>query len=283
VPRHLDQIATELLDPQVEPPAAAALAGEFARLASAGDSEYGEGDYDDDQYDYDDHQAGGPMGFRSDRGGSGRRFGGAKLIAGIVVLVAIAAAGVYVGITTLGGSPNAEPSGPPTSPSASPSPVSTPLALTEGQVRIIDPPGGDRTEFDGVANLVDGDQSTGWSTDDYFQANFGGIKPGMGVLINLGAPTEVTAVQVYTSSGGGSVTLKAGTSDPGNTSEGDNTIATTYTALGPSLDDFPGTNMVFAVPESAPVQYLLIWITKLPPNDEGSFSITINEIVVLTS
>jgi hypothetical protein len=285
VPRHLDQIATELLDPQVEPPAAAALAGEFARLASAGDSEYGDSDYgghgyDDEQYDYDDQHAGGPMGFRPDRG-SGRRFGGIKLVAGMVVLVAIAAAGVYVGIRTLGGSPGATPTDSTPSVSASPSPVSTPLALTAGQVRIIDPPGGDRTEFDGVANLIDGDQSTGWSTDDYFQANFGGIKPGMGVLIDLGGPTQVTAVQVYTSSGGASITLKAGSTDPGNTSEGDNTIANTYTALGPSLDDFPGTNMVFAVPESDPVEYLLIWITELPPNDQGSFSITINEIVVL--
>src|SRR5688572_11856178 len=74
VPRHLDQIATELLDPQVEPPPAGALAGEFARLASAGDTEYGDG-YEDDQYDYeyDDAHAGGPMGFQPDRGG-GRRF-----------------------------------------------------------------------------------------------------------------------------------------------------------------------------------------------------------------
>ena len=31
IPRHLDEIATELLEPQVEPPPAAALAAEFAR------------------------------------------------------------------------------------------------------------------------------------------------------------------------------------------------------------------------------------------------------------
>ena len=70
-----------------------------------------------------------------------------------------------------------------------------PLALRPDQVRIVDPPDGDRTEFDGSEKLVDGKETTGWATDEYQQANFGAIKPGMGMLINLGAPTKVAAVR----------------------------------------------------------------------------------------
>ena len=69
IPAHLDEIATELLDPQVEPPPASALAAEFARLANQGDTDYDGGGYE--QYDEDRHGSG-PMGFGPDRGG-GRR------------------------------------------------------------------------------------------------------------------------------------------------------------------------------------------------------------------
>ena len=130
--------------------------------------------------------------------------------------------------------------------------------------------------------MVDGKETTGWTTDTYQQATFGGIKPGMGILINLGAPRKVTAVRVIVDEQGASVSLRAGTSDPGNTTDGDGAIANTFTPLGPSLDDHPGTNMVLPVPEDAQtVQYLLVWITKLPQAEPGEFRLTVNEIVVL--
>ena len=48
VPAHLDDIAAELLDPQVEPPPAPALAAEFARLATNGG--YEEDYHGDEEY-----------------------------------------------------------------------------------------------------------------------------------------------------------------------------------------------------------------------------------------
>jgi hypothetical protein len=279
IPRHLDEIAAELLEPQVEPPPASALAAEFARLATEG--QYDEG-YDEG-YD-DDHHGSGPMGFGPDRGG-GRRWAGGKLALGIAALTVIAVIGVVIGVKALTSSPEPTPtrSQPAASGTTGPTNGGKPLALRADQLRIVDPPRGDRTEFDGVEKVVDGNESTGWSTDKYNQAGFGGIKPGMGILINLGAPTKVTAVKVSVSTQGASISLRSGTSDPGSTSEGDGTIANTFTVLGPTLDEFPGTNMVLPVPESQQtVQYLLVWITKLPPNATGRFELAINEIVVLT-
>ena len=41
--------------------------------------------------------------------------------------------------------------------------------------------------------------------------------------------------------------------------------------------------MVFAVPQNTePKQYLLLFITKLPPDDEGRFVLGVNEITVLS-
>jgi hypothetical protein len=278
VPRHLDEIAFELLDPQVEPPLAGALAAEFARLATSGEFDEGYEDYEDD------HGAG-PMGFGADRGGSRRRAGG-KMALGIAVLTVIAVIGAIIGVKALTSSPEPGPTAP--HPAASGSSTRSPnggqpIALKASQIRIVDPPGGDRTEFEGFEKLVDGNEQTGWTTDEYKQANFGSIKPGMGILINLGAPTKVNAVRVIANEQGASMSLRAGTSDPGNTSDGDKTIANTYTALGPSLDDHPGTTFVLPVPEDKQtVQYLLIWITKLPQATPGTFVLTVNEINVLS-
>lgn len=279
VPHHLDEIAAELLDPQVAPPDAGLLAAEFARLVSA-DPGYDSGEYPD--VDWDGSPEPGPMGFQAEPGGARRRATG-KLVAGVLLLAVIASAGIYTVFRFLAGSSSDSDSLAEPSPTMVPTVVPQPIALTPDQVRIVDPPGGDRTELEGVEYLVDGDPSTGWSTDRYVSPEFGLIKPGMGILIDLGQPTQVDAVRVLTTQGGASLALRSGTSDPGNTSEGDDLIATTYSPLGPELENFEGTTITFPVPNEQTVQYLLIWITMLPEVAPGAYQITVNEVEVLTS
>jgi len=288
IPRHLDEIAAELLDPQVEPPPAPTLAAEFARLATQGDDGYDEGyddrgGYGDDYSSYDDGHDQGPMGF-ADRGGGRRRAGG-KMALGIAVLAVIAVTGAVVGAKLLSSKPEPGPTqaGPTTPATTAATSPGRPIALKADQIRIVDPPGGDRTEFEGFEQTVDGKPETGWTTDEYNQANFGSIKPGMGILINLGAPTKVGAVKVMVSQQGAAMELRAGTSDPGNTSEGDKTISTSFTSIS-TPNPQAGTNIVFAVPQDKQtVQYLLVWITKLPADADGKkFVLTVNEIEVLS-
>jgi len=290
IPRHLDEIATELLDPSVEPPPAPALAAEFARLATTREFEDGyEQNYDGHGYNgggydnagYEEDHSSGPMGF-ADRGGNRRR--GGRMFLGIAVLTVIAVVGALIGAKLLSGSSQdpgpsqgANPSA--SAPAASNTP-GKPIALTSSQIRIVDPPGGDRTEFEGFEQMVDGNEQTGWTTDQYKQANFGSFKAGMGVLINLGAPTKVSAVKVSMSQQGASIALRSGTSDPGNTTAGDDSINKSFTPVG-APQDKAGTNIVLPVDKDS-VQYLLIWVTKLPgPDAEGNFLLTINEISVL--
>jgi hypothetical protein len=283
IPRHLDEIATELLDPQVAPPDAGALAAEFARLAATGQEEYGPvgGGYDDPV-------AVGPMGFRGDGGGPGRRVGAGKIVGGVALLAVIAAVGIFVVLKVLPGEPSATPSpGPVASTSATTPPPPVLVALTADQIRVVDPPGGDRTQTQGIQNVVDGDPDTGWRTSGYATAPFGNLKPGMGILVDLGSPTKIAEVRVQLSPGGGAIALRKGTSDPGDTSEGDDAINDTYTNLAAPAED-SGTRVVFTVADSeAPVQFLLLWISELPldPSTTGNFPyrITINEIEVLTT
>jgi hypothetical protein len=283
VPRHLDEIAAELLDPEVAPPVSGALAAEFARLVAT-DPEID--DYDQDNYGgYEESRQAGPMGFRGD--GGGRRFGGAKIVAGIALLAGIAALGLVVVLKVLPSSSEAAPPGPTQTAVSTTPPTETPIALQPNQVRVVDPPNGERTQSKGIENVVDNDESTGWRTSGYSTASFGGIKPGMGVLIDLGAATKVTEVRVLIAPGGASLSLRKGDTDPGDTSAGDDEIARTYTPLGPAVSD-SGTRIVFTVPEDEQtVQHLLIWIDKLPLDSSVTgpygYRITIDEIQVLTA
>src|SRR5690606_37024137 len=72
IPRHLDEIAAELLDPQVAPPEAGPLAAEFARLVAT-DPGYDTGEYSESGWE--DSPPPGPMGFRADSGGRRRATG----------------------------------------------------------------------------------------------------------------------------------------------------------------------------------------------------------------
>jgi hypothetical protein len=280
VPRHLDEIGAELLDPQVAPPDAGALAAEFARLAAT------ETGYEGDEYadGWDGQAPPGPMGFRADRGGGRRRSTG-KLIAGVAALVVVAAIGIFIVTNVLSGSsdnPNAGPTSP--SPVTSTTSVPQPIALNDSQVRIVDPPNGNRAELEGVENVVDGDEATGWSTDEYFgPADFGGIKPGMGILIDLGEPTQVALVTVSTAQAGATIELRTGASDPGDTTEGDGTIESTYTTVGAPLSNAGTTAVLTVPPDQEPMQYLLVWISMLPEVSADNFQLTVNEIEVLTS
>jgi hypothetical protein len=283
IPNHLDEITADLLDPEVEPPAASILAAEFARLASDGEvgTNYGSGygsEYDDEEMEA------GPMGF----GGAEpvRRRGG-KLAIGVISLTVIAIVLAILGAKVFGGSnDNTDVSGPPPANTASPNAAAgQPIALKPDQIRIVDPPKGDRSELADAALAIDGKDTTGWTTDEYNQPKFGGLKPGMGLLINLGQPMKVGAVKVVVSQQGATMSLRSGSSDPGNTSEGDTTISTSYTPVGQESADRPGTVLVFTVPkEQQEMQYLMVWITELPYDSaKKKYQLTVNEITVLSA
>src|SRR5262249_38960887 len=148
-----------------------------------------------------------------------------KLVLGVVALILLAAIGLLVATRFIphgGGASNSPVTTPTTSGGAgasTPAGQPTPVALTPNQVRIIDPQG-NRTELSKVGNVVDGDPTTVWKTDNYKgNANFGGLKDGMGILVDLGQAKAVKAVKVNFTSPGATVELRAGTADYPSTKE----------------------------------------------------------------
>jgi hypothetical protein len=120
-------------------------------------------------------------------------------------------------------------------------------------------PYGDGSEHDAAAiNATDGDPQTYWATEHYnsFQ------KKGVGLVLDARGVAEISRVTVVTDT-------------PGFTAE----IRATNIQGGPtqavSDQRVVGRTTRFAIHESAPKRFYVVWITKLPPG--GSFA-HVNEV-----
>lgn len=155
------------------------------------------------------------------------------------------------------------------------------VPLTAAQVRIIDPKGDRGSEFKNVNRMIDGDPNTVWKTDRYSnRPDFGGLKQGMGVFIDLNTPQKVSSVVVDFNTSGASAELHSGATDPGSSATGDATVVSTFPIVGAAKTEL-GTTALFPGPDQ-PTRYLMLWITKLPPATDGSgkFQVSIGEITV---
>jgi serine/threonine protein kinase len=288
VPTHLDALAADLLNPDLPLPPADALAGE---LASYGQSEEDIAyDGEPDPEPISPATTGGLAAFdvAAAQPVSPARSAGRKLAVGVVGLLVLALLGTLAAAKVLGGDDKATPAGVQpggnnggtvSAPAKPANGAPKPVPLAPDQLRIVAPVGDRTSEFDDVDNMVDGNPSTVWKTDGYKNhPNFGNIKPGLGVLIDLKSPQQVVSVQVDFNTGGATAELRAGSTDPGNSSIGDTQIVNTYTAVGGPKDDL-GTRVVFPGPDQ-PTRYLLVWITKLPPDGNSRYRISIGEITV---
>jgi hypothetical protein len=282
VPAYLDDLTMDLLDSHIGVPSSDVLAAELGRLDISEDEQYLEN--------------AGPLRFTmtADPGREPSQVGGRKVLVGIAGLLTVALVGLVFGIGALAdsgtGDDNAAPT--PARASASPSaaedpPVAPPRKVPLGpdQVRVIDPDG-NRSELRDVEKAVDGDPNEGWSTESYFnRSNFGNAKEGMGILIDLKEPREVTSVEVLLSTTGATAQLLTGTIDTPSTNSGDRQLVDAYkkTPIGEPFEQHSGSTMAFSAFEpDQTYQYLLVWITDLPPSttEAGRYKVGIQEITV---
>lgn len=277
LPTHLSTLASDLLNPHIEPPPSDVLAAQLRRIdTEATDPVFGGGALSFD--DLDEVAVRG----RSQRGG--------RIALGVAALLVIAIIGLLLGNRLLSGGGNAQGAGPgeagPSGASGRPAasagqPKAVALPIDASKVRIIDPKG-DGTELRDAGKAVDGNPGTGWKTQHYTTASFGNYKPGMGLLIDLGAARDVRSVKVDMSAPGTTVALMSGTEDPGEGRSGDTQIMESFTPIGSPSGPDAGPNLNFPVGQK--VRYLLIWITKLPqvdPADRLAYQGGIQEVTVL--
>jgi putative peptidoglycan lipid II flippase len=136
-------------------------------------------------------------------------------------------------------------------------------------------PQGDESENPDDANLaIDGDPDTGWRTTTYFnRAELGGLKDGVGLVVDLGDVREVSQVRVTLGADPTTVELygsRSRTSPPERLSG--------LTKLGSVTAN--GRTAQFSPADGTETRFLLVWLTAIPEVTDGKFQGDIREIVV---
>lgn len=183
----------------------------------------------------------------------------------ILLAAAAMAAGLALGRLEIGGPLGVRPA---------PNPGGNPPA-SAAKIRVVgaedyDPQGADGSENSSEAPLViDGDPSTAWRTDHYSTADFGRLKDGVGLWLDLGKPVEVGRIVIRSPVSGWTFELKAGPlqrlSGRLRSSGGQTTFSTS------------ASGRTVLMLEPVKTSGILIWITGLAA-DQGRFAAAIAEV-----
>ena len=113
-------------------------------------------------------------------------------------------------------------------------------------------PQGTGSEHSSSAPLAtDGDPTTAWYTEHYASPAFGGLKDGLGLVVNAGRAVKLGTLTVSTSTPGFTAKILAGSSP----SNGFQTDSAAQTVSGTTTFTLSGKT----------AQYYVVWITQLPP------------------
>ncbi|MFE9623839.1 protein kinase family protein [Streptomyces sp. NPDC006527] len=150
-------------------------------------------------------------------------------------------------------------------------PASLPIAIDSA--RDFDPFGDGSEKPSDIGMAYDSSTSTYWETNFYQGAKFGNLKSGLGIILDLGKVQQVGKVTV-TFVGQTSVELRAASSDAGS----DPTSFDAFTKVAAGS----GTSVTLQPTQAVKTRYLLVWLTKLPLTDEGTYRGRVADIKVVS-
>ena len=157
----------------------------------------------------------------------------------LLALLAIAA--IVAGILELGGSKH-----------GSTPPVVAGTTVTLRGTTNYDPSGGHPdTHADTAAQATDGDPRTYWQTQTYATPEFGGLKSGLGLVLDASRPVKLAALTVTSDTPGFTAEILAGDSLGGHPAS-DSAVQTV------------GSRTTFTL-HGETARYYVLWITRLPP------------------
>jgi hypothetical protein len=135
-----------------------------------------------------------------------------------------------------------------------------------------DPQGNGIEDPGGVGLAVDDDPSTAWTTDGYRGSpHFGGLKNGVGLLVDLGKPKQVDTARLLLSAAGADIELRAGATPPSTPDE---------LPIVASRHASP-TSLTLQLHHPVRARYWLVWITSLPRTGNDTYSLGIAELGLL--
>ena len=112
------------------------------------------------------------------------------------------------------------------------------------------PPG----EHNAAAPLAtDGNEATFWATETYDSPAFGGLKSGVGLVLDAGSSVKLGSVTVTTDTPGYTAKILAGDSEAGSFTDD-------------SSSETVAASTTFRL-NGATARYYVVWITELPPGN----------------
>jgi hypothetical protein len=144
-------------------------------------------------------------------------------------------------------------------PGASGAAAVPPFNLRTAPVRDFDPFGDKQENPDQVRNAVDLEATTAWVTQRYKTASFSGLKPGVGLLVDLSARRDLHRMQVAFTASGAHVELLVSDARPSVLADL-RLVAT---------DDSGKQVATLTPPRGTRAQFVLVWITLLPKDGKG--------------
>jgi serine/threonine protein kinase len=166
-----------------------------------------------------------------------------------VLVVLLAAAAIVAGIFGLSGSKgNNDASG-----AGGGGGGSAASGVTLHGVGDYDPQGNGGEHSSSAPLATDGNAGTAWYTERYASASFGGLKHGLGLVLNAGSSVKLGTLTVSTSTPGFTAQILAGNSP----SSGFQPDSATQSVNGTTTFTLNGKT----------AQYYVVWITRLPPGN----------------
>lgn len=122
-----------------------------------------------------------------------------------------------------------------------------------------------------VPAAYDADPSSYWETKWYTSEVFGNLKEGVGLVLDLGEPKRVGSVEVSLI-GDSKLTAMATPQDTAS-------MPTDLSGFE-EFDAADGTNLTLKPTKPVVTQYVLLWLTEIPPSNEGNFRGKISDIQI---
>jgi putative peptidoglycan lipid II flippase len=120
----------------------------------------------------------------------------------------------------------------------------------------------------GAAQAIGGDPAQPWISQWYATAYFGALKQGTGLLLDMGHPVTVASVRLSQVYSGASIQLRAGAKP----------VSSWLPEVASAAD--AGSSVQLQPGSPVHVRYLLIWFTKLPPDNAGTYRASVYRITV---
>jgi hypothetical protein len=156
-------------------------------------------------------------------------------------------------------------------PVASPTPVASPAArsLTATAIEAFGPEGTSDGDHEDFAFRALDDGAMPWYSSWYLSPEFGNLKAGTGLLLDMGKSVKVSSVQLILGGQiGADVQVRVG-----------NTAALSALATVATATDVGGT-VRLPTASRASGRYVLVWFTALPPIGDGKYQIDVYDATV---